>query len=91
MFLQSTSREQQAVMADESLLITKLEELFFIRNTLQPTELIERFEEIIYATYEEDVDQELANQIFEWYDVSFPVKGAVQEEFECVRIHDYLC
>lgn len=92
MLIQSTSREQQAVMEGESVLVNKLQDLFLIRNTLQPRELIDQFEEIVYATYEEDIDQEIANGIFEWYE-SFPEEGDVQvlAEFECVRIHDYLC
>ena len=80
-------------MESESLLITKLEDLHLIRSTLQPRELIDRFEEIVYGTYEEDLDRGIANDIFEWYEVAFPVEGGEQEQadFECVRINDYLC
>lgn len=74
-----------------SFLLTKLEELFLIRKNLQPSELVENFEVIIYSRYHSDLDKETANEIFEWYEDRFPGDDeAVCLEIECLKINAFL-
>lgn len=77
-------------MANASILIIYLEELFFIKNTLQPRQLIDRFEEILYARCEEDVDKEVANEIFEWYEDPFPTEEPLRAQIEYMKINSFL-
>lgn len=77
-------------MANDSILIVKLEELFLTKNTLQPRQLIDEFENISYARYEEDRDMEIANEIFEWYEDTFPGEEPVQMEIESLKIQSFL-
>ena len=73
-----------------SFLLTKLEELFLIRKNLQPPELIENFEVIIYSRYHSDLDKETVNEIFEWYEDPFLGDEAVRLEIECLKINSFL-
>ena len=77
-------------LANENLLLSRLEELFLNKNYLQPSQLIERFEEIVYSRYETEADVESVNEILQWYEEEYGTEEHRREEIESIKIHNYL-
>ena len=74
---------------NESILVSRLEELYLQKNYLQPPELIERFEEIIYSRYEMEEEIDMVNEILEWYEEEYDEEHR-REEKENDKIHSFL-
>lgn len=81
----------EANTENESKITIRLEKLFLKRNTLEPRQLIEAFENIVYGKYDTEWDNVLANKIFEWYEDPFPGDDEEErEEIESLKIHAFL-
>lgn len=76
---------------NECRVMTRLEKLFLKRHKLEPRQLIEAFENIIYGKYESPQDLDLANDIFSWYEDPFPGDDEEERaEIEALKIQEFL-
>ncbi|CAH0392015.1 unnamed protein product [Bemisia tabaci] len=76
----SEKKNRMEANRNESKVMTRLEKLFLKRNRLEPRQLIEAFENIVYGKYETPQDNELASDIF------FLVQNLHFDPKQCVLI-----
>lgn len=70
-------------------LACRLQELFHLKNSLEPPDLIENFESIIYSPYETEEEIADVHVIFDWYEEQYDDESVRQPE-EYKKITSFL-